>query len=88
MIFIWGNAGYGAQDIIDNPQWRFIKAVREKRVYKLPEWTTWSPRLALVALWMAQKAYPEDFEDISFYNVADNFYRKLFNIPCNLQENP
>jgi len=88
VIFIWGNAGYSAQDIIDNPQWRFIKAVREKRVYKLPKWTTWSPRLALVALWMAKKAYPEDFEDISFFNIADSFYKKLFNIPCNLQENP
>ena len=88
VIFIWGNAGYSARDIIDNPQWRHIKAVREKRVYKLPEWTTWSPRLALVALWMAKKAYPEDFADTDFEKVAGDFYRKLFHIPCNLRETP
>ena len=88
VIFIWGNAGYSAPDIIDNPQWRHIKAVREKRVYKLPEWTTWSPRLALVALWMAKKAYPEDFADTDFEKVAGDFYRKLFHIPCNLRETP
>jgi iron complex transport system substrate-binding protein len=86
VIFIWGSAGYGARDILGNPQWRFIKAVREKQVYKLPRWTTWSPRLALVALWMAKKAYPEDFGDISFEKVAADFYHTLFHIPCHLQE--
>ena len=88
VIFIWGNAGYTAQDILDNPQWRFVKAVRENRIYKLPRWTTWSPRLALVALWMAKKAYPEDFRDVDFSQQAENLYQKLFNIPCDLKEIP
>ncbi len=80
VIFIWGNARYTAQDIIGNPQWRHIKAIQKKRVYKLPEWTTWGPRLPLVALYMAQKAYPEDFADIEFATVADDLYRQVFHI--------
>ncbi len=80
VIFIWGNAGYTAQGILQGSQWRFIKAVREGRVYKAPEWSTWSPRLAPVALWMAMKTYPEYFRDINLYKITDDFYREVFGI--------
>jgi iron complex transport system substrate-binding protein len=80
VIFIWGNAAYSAQDILNSQQWRFIKAVKEGRVYKAPEWSTWSPRLAPIALWMAMKTYPEYFRDINFEKITDSFYRKVFNI--------
>jgi iron complex transport system substrate-binding protein len=80
VIFIWGNAGYKAQDILNNPQWRSIKAIRAGRVYKAPEWSTWSPRLAPVALWMAMKTYPEYFRDINLDRVTDEFYKKVFGI--------
>ncbi|MEW6162506.1 MAG: ABC transporter substrate-binding protein [Nitrospirota bacterium] len=83
VIFIWGNAKYGAQDILNNSQWRHIKAVREGRVYKSPDWSTWSPRLAPIALWMATKTYPEYFRDINLERLTDDFYRKVFGIPYN-----
>lgn len=88
VIFIWGNAGYTAEDILTNPQWRHIRAIRDKRVYKLPDWTTWSPRLALAALWMAKNAYPEDFRDIELASVADGLCRKIFHIPCPIKLTP
>ena len=88
IIFIWGNAGYSAEDILTNPQWRHIKAVRDKRVYKLPDWTTWSPRLALVALWMAKKAHPRDFQDIELADVADALCRKAFRMSCTAETVP
>jgi iron complex transport system substrate-binding protein len=81
VIFIWGNATYSAEDILGSQQWRYIKAVREGRVYKAPEWSTWSPRLAPVALWIAIKTYPEYFRDINFEKITDDFYRKVFGIP-------
>ena len=80
VIFIWGNAGYNENWLFENLQWKHIKAVRMKQVYKLPNWSTWSPRVALVALYMAIKAYPEYFKDIDFEKIADNFYRKVFGI--------
>jgi len=80
VIFIWGLAGYNEAWIYGNSQWRFVKAVREHRVYKLPRWSTWSPRLAPIALYMAMKLYPEQFKDVNFEEVADRFYQKVFGI--------
>ncbi|GLI53633.1 ABC transporter substrate-binding protein [Thermodesulfovibrio yellowstonii] len=80
VIFIWGSAGYDESWLYSNSQWRFIKAVQTKQVYKLPKWSTWSPRLAPIALYMAMKIYPEAFRDINFEKVADDFYKKVFGI--------
>lgn len=84
VIFIWGNAAYNAKDILNSPQFRSIRAVKDKKVYKAPEWSTWSPRVALIALWMAAKTYPEYLSDIDFEKVADRFYRDVFGIPYRL----
>ena len=81
VIFIWGNAGYTAKDILDNPQWRNIRAVRQGRVFKAPEWSSWSPRLAMLALWMAKQTYPEDFKDIEMAGAARSFSQKVFHLP-------
>jgi iron complex transport system substrate-binding protein len=78
VIFIWGNAGYTAADLRAKPQWRVIKAVREGRVYKAPEFSTWSPLLAPVALWVAVRIYPEAFGDIDFDARADRFCRDIY----------
>jgi iron complex transport system substrate-binding protein len=80
VIFIWGFAGYDENWLYGNSQWKYVKAVREKRVYKIPRWSTWSPRLAPIALYMAMKLYPEQFQDVDFEEVADNFYKKVFGI--------
>jgi len=80
VIFIWGFARYGPKYFYTHPEWRYIKAVREHRIYKLPEWSTWSPRSALVALYMAIKMYPNLFKDVDFKKIADRFYLKVFGI--------
>lgn len=80
VIFIWGNAGYPTETVTKGPQWASVKAVRENRVYRAPEWSTWSPRLAPIALWMAMKTYPEYFRDIDFDRVANRFYMDVFGI--------
>ena len=80
-IFIWGNAKYTAQDILNSPQWRRVKAVRDGQVFKAPEWSTWSPRLAPVTLWMATKLYPERYKDVNLFAITDVFDRKVFGLP-------
>ncbi len=80
VVFIWGFAGYDENWLYGNSQWEYVKAVREKKVYKLPRWSTWSPRLAPIALYMAMKVYPEYFKDVNFEKVVDNFYKKVFGI--------
>ena len=77
VIFIWGSAGYTAEDILNNPQWRHIDAVRSRQVYKLPRWSTWSPRLPLVALIMAKQAYPDAYQDIDLSKTEAAFYQQI-----------
>jgi iron complex transport system substrate-binding protein len=81
LVYIWGSARYGAPDLINNPQWRHIKAIKERQVYKSPKWGTWSPRLAPIALLMASQAYPERFRDIDLIKTIDKFYREVYGIP-------
>jgi iron complex transport system substrate-binding protein len=80
VIIIWGNARYAPSDLTNNPQWRLIPAVRKGQVYKAPEWSTWSPRLAPFALWMAAMTYPEYFKDVNLDRVVDAFHRKVFGV--------
>jgi iron complex transport system substrate-binding protein len=81
IIIIWGNARYAAADLINDPQWRLIPAVRKGRVYKSPEWNTWSPRLAPFALWMAAKTYPERFRDVDMDKAVRDFHMKVYDVP-------
>lgn len=81
VIFIWGGAKYSSDDLLRSSQWRHVAAIRKGRVYKAPKWGTWSPRLAVVALWMAMKTYPDEFRDVNFDKTADDFYRAVYGIP-------
>lgn len=85
VIVIWGNAKYAPSDLTGNPQWRILEAVRRGRVYKAPEWSTWSPRLAPFALWMAAVTYPEHFNDVNVGHVADGFQKRVFGISPGLK---
>ena len=80
VIFIWSGAPYTASDILHNPQWRTIRAVRNGRVYKTPKWSTWSPRLAPTALWMEVRTYPATFQDVDLNAQVDRFYREVYGV--------
>jgi len=80
VIFVWGAATFNPLDLINNSQWNHIKAVKEKKIYKLSALTTFSPRHVIDMLYMAMKLYPEQFKDINFEEVADRFYQKVFGI--------
>ena len=81
VIIVWGSARYTAKDILRNPQYRFVSAVREGHVFKAPRWSTWSPRLALQTLWMATKVYPDLYRDVNLRAITEQFYREVFHIP-------
>jgi len=80
VIFIWGSAGYTADDLMRKPQWRVLKAVRAGRVYKAPEWSTWSPMLAPVAVWMAVRTYPEGYRDVDLNARSERFCRDVYGL--------
>lgn len=81
LLFIVWHAPYSADDILGNRQWRHVNAVRNKKIYKAPPWSTWSPRLAPIALWMAVRTYPELYRDIEMNRIVNDFFQKVFNTP-------
>jgi len=81
VIFIWGNAKYGVDDILKNPQWRHLRAVKTGQVFKAPLWSTLSPRAAAAALIMAAQVYPDRFGKATVEKELDVFYRRVFGIP-------
>jgi iron complex transport system substrate-binding protein len=80
VVFIWGSAKYNAEDLSGSPQWRHVNAVKNGKVYKAPRWSTWSPRLAIIALWMAMKTYPDQFRDVDLEKTAENFYQSVYGV--------
>ena len=81
IVFIWGWARFDPADIVSGTQWRNLAAAQSGAVWKTPHWSTWSPRLAPLALWMAAKAYPERFRDIDVRAEVDGFFRRVYGIP-------
>lgn len=81
LIFIWGWARFEPSDITASPQWRTMAAARTGEVWKTPRWSTWSPRVAPMALWMASKAYPDRFRDVDVRGEIDGFFHRVYGIP-------
>jgi len=80
-VFVWGSATYAAEDILNSVQWRGVQAVRNRRVFKAPVWSTWSPCLAPIVLWIAARTYPELYRDVDVHAVSDRFFRDVYGIP-------
>lgn len=81
MFVWWGNTEFSIKDLLDSPQWRVVRAVKDGKIFKSPEWSTVSPAIAVTALWMAMKIYPEQFKDIDFEKTANNFFQKVYTTP-------
>lgn len=81
LVYIWGWARFAPKDLIENSQWADVAAARSGAVFKIPRWSTWSPRYALLVLWTAAKAYPERFRDLDLQAEYDRFFRDVFHVP-------
>lgn len=71
-----------------SPQWKNIQAVKDSRVYLLPNgisrWGhTNSIETPLAILWTAKKVYPELLKDIDVRSKVREFYREFFRLEIN-----
>lgn len=80
VIFIWWLSPYEPEDIINNPQFQTINAIKNKQVYKLPPIDIGGPRTPLISLFVALKAYPEAFKDIDIDKILTDYYQSIFNL--------
>ncbi len=72
------------QNAVGGDDWSSVKAVQEQQVYKLPLGTyrsyTPSADTPVTLLWMAQKVYPDLFEDIDIVEEVRSYYQELYGI--------
>lgn len=81
LIVMWYNEKIEPFDIINDPQWRILKAVKDKRVYEFPEiflCDLWTLKYVYAVKMVAKWAYPELFKDIDLEKEKISMLKKLY----------
>lgn len=83
VIFVQDRYPKVIDEINQQPAWQTVDAVKNHRVYLMPEYAkAWGypmpEALALGELWMAKKLYPEKFSDIDMQKRADSWYQRFY----------
>ncbi|NJE62238.1 ABC transporter substrate-binding protein [Thermococcus sp. 21S7] len=72
------------EDILKDPAWSEIKAVKEGRIYAMPNdgesWDYPAPKWILGLYWTAKVLHPELFTDLDVRKEASDFYERFFGI--------
>lgn len=83
-IFISQTADYSVQDIINDPTWSDLQAVKDNKVFKIPgslhNWENPGMGTALGTLWAAKTFFPGAYSDEKFDGTAKEFYKRIYNI--------
>jgi iron complex transport system substrate-binding protein len=80
VVLICGPAAYGPADLLQDPKWQGVRAVKDRRVFKAFRAATWSPRVVVLAWWMARCFYPQAIPAEEVEKAADRFYHACFGI--------
>lgn len=86
IIYISNFSNTMPEDILNNTiegqNWSVVKAVRDKRVYKIPSgiyrWDPPSADASLMLRWMAKKHHPEIFADYTMGEEIRNHYSRFY----------
>jgi iron complex transport system substrate-binding protein len=78
------------QEVLADPRYASLRAVREKRVYAVPNgalgFTHPTLERAIGILWMAKRFYPDRFADMDLEAEAQAFYHTFFDRPLSLAQ--
>ncbi len=80
VIFIWWLSPLEVADILENPQLKTLRAIKNKEVYKLPPMDIAGPRTPLISLFVAMKAYPDAFRDLHWEEILKDYYQVVLGI--------
>ena len=83
VIFVQDRYPEVVKQIVNDPQWQSIDAVKNHRVWLMPEYAkAWGypmpEALAIGELWMAKKLYPERYQDIDVDAQAQDYYQRFY----------
>ncbi|MGL2465898.1 ABC transporter substrate-binding protein [Helicobacter pylori] len=80
IIFIWWISPLSPEDVLNNPKFATIKAIKNKQVYKLPTMDIGGPRAPLISLFIALKAHPEAFKGVDINAMVKDYYKVVFDL--------
>ncbi|MBI9111131.1 ABC transporter substrate-binding protein [Maridesulfovibrio ferrireducens] len=83
VVFIQWRHRKIAKDLISDPIWKEVSAVKNNRVFICPEYAKpWGHPLpesmALGELWMAKTLYPEKFKDVDLSALVQAYYKEFY----------
>lgn len=83
VIFVQNRYPAVVNEIQSSPQWQVIDAVKNHRVYLMPEYAkAWGypmpEAMGIGELWMAKKLYPEKFNDVDMHKIVNGWYRTFY----------
>ncbi|PIJ48587.1 hypothetical protein BL250_06760 [Erwinia sp. OLTSP20] len=86
VIFVQSRFPQVVKQIENDPRWQTIDAVRQHRVWLMPEYAkAWGypmpEALGLGELWMAKKLYPQKFSDIDMQQRVNRWYLRFYRHP-------
>ncbi len=89
-IIIANEAGI-PEHILSNPQWASLRAVKENRVYQIPNGISrWghpgSLETPLAILWTSKLLYPEDFQHIDMEKETGEYYKRFLGLELSNDE--
>ncbi|QTQ14293.1 ABC transporter substrate-binding protein [Treponema parvum] len=75
-------AAHILQNKVDGADWSFITAVKERRVFDIPQGTySWGMPCAdspLVPIWMLMKVYPDRYAEAEFKTKIKRYYKEMY----------
>jgi iron complex transport system substrate-binding protein len=81
LIVMWYNERKNPSDILSDPQWKSVKAVKSKRVYEFPEvflCDLWTLKFHYAVKMVAKWAHPELFRDIDLEKEKKKMLQALY----------
>ncbi|ODS35639.1 MAG: hypothetical protein A7316_00700 [Candidatus Altiarchaeales archaeon WOR_SM1_86-2] len=77
-----GMGNYTKEQILDDPQWQHLKAVKEGKVYNvIVGLSGWYPSMTVInTMQIAKISYPDEFTDLNVTAEGDKIYKELYGI--------
>lgn len=85
VIFVQDRYPQVVTEILNDPNWQGIDAVKNHRVWLMPEYAkAWGypmpEALALGELWMAKKLYPDAYKNVDVDAQAQDYYQNFYRV--------
>jgi iron complex transport system substrate-binding protein len=83
VIFVQDRYPSVVNEINNSPQWQAIDAVKNHRVWLMPDYAkAWGypmpEAMGIGELWMAKKLYPQKFQDVDMNKLANKWYQRFY----------